>query len=130
MFTFETAYDQQAVTAMARALRKTMRKKRSRRSHVFGVIVILFAVLLTLPLGDNAFVLDFKTIFTWLIAAILLFVLLFEDRINGVIARKRMLPGLEKAVVTFHPDGYCCLRDITRTRFYAHTHRFCFVDGL
>ena len=54
-FTFETVYNQKAVTAMARALRKTLRKKKSRRSHIFGWIILVIAVLLTLPLGDKDF---------------------------------------------------------------------------
>lgn len=105
-FKFETAYDQDAITVMAKAIRKTARKKRSRRSHIFGVIVIMLAFLLTLPLGKKEFILDFKTIITWLVAAILFFTLIFEDKINGYIARKRMLPGLDKASVTFNAEGY------------------------
>lgn len=35
-FTFDTVYDQRAVTAMAHGLRKTIRKKHSRRSHIFA----------------------------------------------------------------------------------------------
>ena len=50
-FKFETAYNQEAITVMAKALRKTVRKKRSHRSHIFGVLVIILALLLTLPLG-------------------------------------------------------------------------------
>ena len=105
-FKFETAYNQEAITVMAKALRKTVRKKRSHRSHIFGVLVIILALLLTLPLGGKAFVLDFKTIITCLVAAILCFTLIFEDKINGYVARKRMLPGLEKAIVTFNEEGY------------------------
>ena len=96
-FKFETAYNQEAITIMAKALRKTVRKKRSKRSHIFGLIVVVLAILLTLPIGDKEFVLDFRTIITWLVSAILLFVLLFEDKINGYVARKRMLPGTEKS---------------------------------
>lgn len=105
-FKCETAYDQEAISIMAKAIRKTARRKRSRRSRIFGVIVIMFALLLTLPLGDKEFVLDFRTIVTWIVAAILLFTLIFEDKINGYVARKRMLPGLEKSIVTFCEDGY------------------------
>ena len=116
-FKFETAYDQEAVTAMAKALRKTMRGKRSRRSHVFGVIVVIFAILLTLPLGEKEFVLDFRTIITWLVSAVLIFTLLFEDKINGYIARKRMLPGLDKSVVTFYPEVYCSETAVGKSEF-------------
>lgn len=105
-FKFETAYDQKAVTIMAKVLRKTARKKRSRRSRVFGIIVVILAILLALPLGDETTVFEFKTVVTWGVVAVLVLVLIFEDQINGYIARKRMLPGLDKAVATFTADGY------------------------
>lgn len=120
-FKFETAYNQEAITVMAKALRKTVRKKRSHRSHIFGVFVIILALLLTLPLGGKAFVLDFKTIITWLVAAILCFTLIFEDKINGYVARKRMLPGLEKAIVTFNEDGYRSETEIGSSEFKYST---------
>lgn len=44
-FTFETIYDQKAMKAMANALRKTVRKKRSRRSHIWGLIVCFWGLL-------------------------------------------------------------------------------------
>ena len=105
-FKCETAYNQEAVSVMAKALRKTARRKRSKRTHIFGVIIIVIALLLTLPIGDRKFVLDFRTIINWLVAAILFFVLIFEDKLNGYIARKRMLPGLTNSSVTFTEDGY------------------------
>ena len=120
-FKFETAYHQDALTVMAKAIRKTARKKKSRRSHIFGVIVIILALLLTLPFGDKEFLLDFKTIITWLVAAVLFFTLIFEDRINGYVARKRMLPGLEKATVTFHTDGYRSETEIGSSDFKYST---------
>jgi len=39
-FKFETAYDQKALSAMARGLRKTVRLKKSRRSHIIGWVVM------------------------------------------------------------------------------------------
>lgn len=120
-FRFETAYDQEALTVMAKTLRKTVRKKRSRRSHIFGIIVMILAVLLTLPMGDEAFLLDFKTILTWLVAAVILVTLIFEDQINGYIAGKRMLPGLDKATVTFKDDGYHSETEIGSSEFKYST---------
>ena len=116
-FKFETVYNQEAVTVMAKALRKTMRKKKSRRSHMLGVIVVIFAILLTLPLDGKEFVLDFRTVITWIVSAILVLTLLFEDKINGYIARKRMLPGLDKSVVTFNEDGYLSETPVGKSEF-------------
>ena len=48
-FTTTTDYDMKTLTAMARALRKTVRKKRSRRTHIFGWIVVLLGTFLLLP---------------------------------------------------------------------------------
>ena len=45
-FTTTTDYDMKTLTAMARALRKTVRKKRSRRAHIFGWIVVLLGTFL------------------------------------------------------------------------------------
>lgn len=120
-FQFETAYDQEALTVMAKALRKTIRKKRSRRSHILGTIVIAFALFLTLPLGNEVYVLTAKKVLTWIVAAIILLTLIFEDRLNGVIAKKRMLPGLEKAIVTFKEEGYHSVTEIGSSDFTYST---------
>ncbi len=105
-FVFETEYGQKETTAMARTLRNTLRKKHSRRSHLFGWIVMILALLLTLPIGDKVFAFDFKTIFTYAVILILFLVLIFEDNINGYIARKRMLKGTEKSKATFRDNSY------------------------
>lgn len=120
-FTFETVYNQRAVTTMARVLRKTLRKRRSRRSHIFGWIVLVIAVLLTLPLGDKDFVINFRTIITWIAALVILVTLLFEDKINGYIARKRMLAGMDKATTVFNDESYITTTNIGKTEFpYDH----------
>ncbi len=105
-FVFETEYGQKATATMARALRKTLRRKHSRRSHIFGWIVVSLGVLLALPIGDKAFSLDLKTIITCLVILALFIVLVFEDSLNGYIARKRMLKGTEKSKATFRDNAY------------------------
>lgn len=116
-FRFETAYDQKAITAMAKALRKTIRKKRSRRSHILGYFVLVLALLLTLPLGGGKLEVDFRAIITWLAALCILFTFIFEDRLNAYVARKRMLPGLQKAVVTFGEETYFSETEIGNSEF-------------
>lgn len=105
--TFDTVYDQKAVTAMARGLRKTIRKKHSRRSHVFGWGVIALVLLLTLPLDGEPLVIDGKTVITWAAGLFVFATLVFEDKLNAWIARKRMLAGTDRAVSTFTQEGYC-----------------------
>ena len=105
-FVFETEYGREAFTAMARGLRKTVRKKQSKRSHIFCSIVMILALLFTIPLGDKTFTLDFKTVVNLLLVLVLLLVLIFEDRFNGYTARKRMLKGTEKAKTVFRDDDY------------------------
>lgn len=106
-FTVETVYDQKAVTAMARGLRKTIRKKHSRRSHVFGWLVIALVLLLTLPRNGEPLAIEGRTILTWAVGVILLVTLLFEDKINAWFARRRMMKGTDRAVSTFTEGGYC-----------------------
>ena len=56
-FRFETDYDLDTLTAMAKGLRRTVRKKRSRRVHVFAAIAFLLCacVLLTGLLSGEPF---------------------------------------------------------------------------
>ena len=105
-FVFKTTYDQKAMTIMAKVLRKTVRKKHSRRSHILGWIVTVLALLLALPLGEKEFILDFRTVITWLAIILIILALLFEDQMNGYLARKRMLPGTTYALCKFTEEGY------------------------
>ncbi len=116
-FVFETIYNQKAFTAMARALRKTVRKKRSRRSHIFGWIVIVLSLLLTVSDFRDGIVIDMKNIVTWLATLCILVVLIWEDAINGYIAGKRMLKGTEKSITVFQEDDYCSTTDIGKTEW-------------
>lgn len=106
-FIFNTVYDQKAVTAMARGLRKTIRKKRSRRSHIFGWILIVLTLLLTLPRNGEPLVIDGRTMITWVTGLFVLIALLFEDKLNAWFARRRMMAGTDHARSTFTQENYC-----------------------
>ncbi len=118
-FVFENQYDQEAMTAMARGLRKTVRAKHSRRSHIFGWIVTVLALLLVFWSGENGFgfQLSLRSVFMLIIVAVLVAVLLWEDAINGYVARKRVLPGTQKANVTFREDGFTSETEVGSTAF-------------
>lgn len=105
-FTFQTAYNQKACTAMARALRKTVRKKRSRKAHVFGWIVLLLGLLLTIYSIMESGELRFKNIVTALVILCMILVLIWEDALNGCLARKRMLKGTGLVQAVFGEEGY------------------------
>lgn len=117
-FTFTTAYDQSALTAMARVLRKTVRRNHSRRSHILGWIVAILGLLLSLPLGNENFTVSYKTVFTWFAVAVIIFALINEDAINGYVARKRNLPKMTKSVSEFSKASYRSSTEVGTTEFY------------
>ena len=119
-FTFETEHNQKALSVMAKCIRKTARAKHSKRSHIFGWIVIALGLLLSFSSGDDGFVITFKTVITWVAVAVMLIVLLFEDQINGYFARKRMLKGTEKTFATFdteNPDMFVSQTEVGKSEF-------------
>ncbi len=105
-FTFETTYNQKALTAMAKGIRKPARKRMTARSHFFGWLVIALALLLTLFSIKDGFELRANMVVTWLCALVIFVVLLFEDGINGYFARKRMLSGTEKSKACFTEENF------------------------
>ena len=115
-FTFTTVYDQKALKAMAKGLRKTVRKKRSRRSHVFGWVVIGLGLLLSVStLLNDGF--GAKVMVTWSAIAVILIALIWEDGLNAYIGRKRMLPGTELATAVFEQDGFVSETEVGTTKF-------------
>lgn len=117
-FIFETNYDQKGISAMAEALRKTVRKKRSKRTHILGWLIILFAILISIPAKGEEFVLEARMIITWIVVLIMAITLIFEDKINGYIAKKRMVTGLDKAKTIFKEKKYISETKIGKTEFY------------
>ena len=116
-FAFETDYDRKAFTATARCLRKTVRKKRSRRVHIFAGIVLACGLFLGIGriLSDGA--LRWRSFVTLISPLILIFISLFEDRLNGWIGRRSLLPGIEYASTTFLEDGYILRTSVTESKF-------------
>ena len=103
-YTFETLYNQEALTVMAKCLRKTVRRKKSKRSHIFGWIVVILAVILSVASDAESFAIDFKKVITWATALAIVVSFIFEDWLNGYFAKKRMLKGTEKSTSTFDTE--------------------------
>lgn len=116
-FVFETEYNQKGITDMAKALRKTIRKKSTKRSNILAVIIIILTVLISIPTKGEPFSLKANIVFTWIVTLLLIIVLVFQDKINAYIARKRMVKGSEKSVVTFKDEVYISDTEIGKTEF-------------
>lgn len=104
-FYFETTYDQKALTAMAKGLRKTIRKKKSQRSHIFAWIVVALSILLMLS-REEGLVLNAKNLVTGAAIVAIVAATIWEDVLNGFIAGKRMLRGTVQNTAVFGEDGY------------------------
>ena len=116
-FSFETVYDQKALTVMAKAVRTTVRRKRSRRSHIFGVIVIILGLLLILAHIINKDPFSFQLLITIIAVLALIIALIFEDKLNAYVAKKRMMPEMEKAEVKFYENSYESVTAVGETKF-------------
>ena len=115
--TFQTVYDQKALRTMARALRKTLRKKHSRRSHVAGWAIAALGLLLSFASGEDGFAVTGKTVLTWLVVAVVIVTLIWEDHINGYFAGKRALPGTKHTMAVFDEEGYTSTNAAGETRW-------------
>lgn len=105
-FHFTTVYDRTCMTAMAKALRKTVRRKHSRRTHLFGCLLIFAVLLLWLPIFTGRRSADFGDIVSLIVIIVMAVVLWKEDRLNAMIAQKRMLPTSQRAEASFTDSGY------------------------
>jgi len=115
-FRIKTEYDQQALKVLANTLRKTLRRKRSKRSHIFGWLVIVLGLTVTvldLLIGEQSF--DVGTAAT--IGAVLLVFLtmLNEDALNGWIAGRNQMPNMKHTETVFGPEEYTSVTQPART---------------
>jgi len=105
-FVIQTTYDRKALTVMARTLRKTLRRKGSRRSAVFGsLVVILAGVLLFAKLGSGAGF-DAGDAVTPTAACVIVVTFFAQDFLNGWLAGRKMLPGTERGETVFTEEGF------------------------
>lgn len=122
-FQFETKYDQKGLTAMARAMRKTIRKKDSRRSHIVGWSGVVLAVLLIVAERLLREPWTVRNTLTLAAGVMLTVILLTEDQVNAFFAQKRMLPGTSSARVVFTEEGYTSATEAAVTEFHYETVR-------
>ena len=101
-FTCHTTYDQKALTAMARAVRKTVRAKRSRMIRIWAWVIIgLLTVSIWLSWGNL-----WQIAANCVVIAALLLINWKEDAFNGFFAKRKALPGTDTADTAFCPDHF------------------------
>lgn len=117
-FRFETNYDQKGLAVMARALRKTIRKKRSRRSHIFGWCIITLVVLLIAAGRMLEEPWTVRDTLNCAVGVILIVILLTEDQVNAFFAKKKLLPGTSSAKCVFGEESYTSATEAASTEFH------------
>lgn len=117
-FTFETQYTAETMTAMAKVLRKTIRKKKNRWAHILGWAGIVLGVLvIVLNTASDGFTWNFHTVITFIPIPLILMVLFFEDKINGYIAKRCLLPGTERALAVFSEDDFTSVTAVGKSEW-------------
>lgn len=115
-FTFDMVYNQKALTAMAKSVRKTARAEHSKRSHIFGVVIAVIAAFLAVYDFVKAEV-DLGTYITIAAIAILIIALIFEDSINAYFAGKRAMKGTQNVKVIFKDEEYESITSVGTTQW-------------
>ena len=106
-----------SMTVAARAMRRVLRRKRNIIWAIFGWSVFLFNALLLIPFDGEPFALDVRTVTSLLVEVMLLSVLLFQDRFNGMIACKNTLAGTKEYHVAFGEESYTVVTEVTTSTF-------------
>ena len=119
-FHFETTYDQKALTAMAKGLRKTIRKKKSQRSHIFAWIVVALSIILMLS-REEGLAFNTRNLATGATIVVIVAVTIWEDTLNGFIAGKRMLRGTVQNTAVFTEDGYETVTEVGKSNWVYST---------
>ena len=125
--TFEIHSDitNRSMAVAARAMRRVLRRKRNIIWAIFDWSVFFINALLLIPFDGEPFTLDAGTVISLLVEVMLLSVLLFQDRFNGMIARKNALAGTKEYHVAFCEDSYTVVTAATTSTF-----RYELIDAL
>ena len=106
-----------SMTIASRAMRKVLRRRRSILWAVFGWSLFFINALLLIPFDGEPFSLDVRTVTSLLVEVMLLSVLLFQDRFNGMIACKNTLAGTKDYHIAFGEESYTVVTEVTTSTF-------------
>ena len=113
------------MTIASRAMRKVLRRKRNIIWAIFGWSVFFINALLLIPFDGESVALDVSMLISLLVEVMLLSVLLFQDRFNGMIACKNTLAGTKEYHVVFGEESYTVVTAATTSMF-----RYELIDAL
>ena len=106
-----------SMTVAARAMRRVLRRKRNIIWAIYGWSVFFINTLLLIPFDGEVFTLDASTAILLLVEVMLLSALLFQDRINGMIACKNTLAGTKNYHIMFGEESYTVVTEVTTSTF-------------
>lgn len=117
--TFEIYSDitNRSMTIASRAMRRVLRRKRSIIWAISSWSVFFINALLLIPFDGEPFTLDASTVISLLVEVMLLSVLLFQDRFNGMIACKNTLAGTKNYHIVFGEESYTVITEVTTSTF-------------
>jgi len=100
--TFEMNYNQAAMTAMAKALRKGLQEEQDKKSKIIGWIFIILTVIILLLSDKFGWMQILACVFVACFAAYLI----WQDSVNGYLAMKKLPEKMRTGKWLFREDGY------------------------
>ncbi|MFQ6976093.1 MAG: hypothetical protein ACLRSD_03080 [Oscillibacter sp.] len=83
----------ETLTAMAKGLRKTVRRKRSRRVHIFAAVVLVLGILTILATVAGGEPLGASGVVTLLALLVVILVSLFRGQVQRLVCEKASAAG-------------------------------------
>ena len=122
MYEIETAYDRKAMKALARAVRKTVRKRWDIISKIIGSVALVMAVFVTalyLIFDDLGF--DFDNIIILIAGIFILACMIWQDDFNAWIGKARTYQAGATAKQIFQDDKYIIITPGVTGEWEYHT---------
>ena len=125
MFTVEQTYDIHTMTALNRAARKVVRRWYNLLRAVVWLLLILSAGTMLFSICFGIFDLPDDWIFPTSCVLMLAF-LIFEDKLNGRISLRSLLPGTAHSTTVFTDEAYTVTTETTVTEYrYENITKVC-----
>ncbi len=126
-FVNQTVIGEKELAALARGARKSVRRKKGMIVRIVGTAVILLNIVfcvLSIRLGDSRW---------WLngVLALFLQVIIYgEDRLNGRVNARHILPEAREVTASFGQEEYTAVTASSESRFtYGQIHAVCETDA-